>query len=249
MKSIYFTIFFALSVTISAKAQTNLKSQIPTKKRYAPIEVLNEQFGIRLYEKLNGRIGGDSVRNDCKGYACTGWVNDYYVDGSLLHRGYYDKGKLTIYKNYYPNGQLESDFRTVDDIRGLMTKFYASGQKKSFVKYVRDSPIIWEDYYENGKLEYREEFHKSFEYYLEQSSYYENGNLESQTLLENKKKLVFTKKDYFENGKVKYEGELHYDRNMLDYVKKGKWISYNQDGTAEKEELFINGVLEKEKSL
>ncbi|MCI5055791.1 MAG: hypothetical protein MRY83_06760 [Flavobacteriales bacterium] len=249
MDKIITLLFATYLLQITAIGQTNLQKQIPQKKRYTPFEVLEDQYGIRIYDKLNTRTGGDSVRNDCKGYACTGWINDYYTDGGLLHRGYYDGGKLTIYKNYFPNGQLETDFRTIDDIRSLKTKYFSSGQKKSFVKYVKDSPIMWEDYYENGQLEYKEQFHKSFEYYLEQSSYFENGELESQLLLENKKKLIFTKKEYFENGKLKYSGELVYDRNMLDYVKKGKWLSYDSEGKPVKEELFVNGVLEKEKEL
>ncbi|MBK9288321.1 MAG: hypothetical protein IPN38_11720 [Flavobacteriales bacterium] len=29
------------------------------------------------YEPLNATLGGDSVRN-CKGYGCSGWVEDHY---------------------------------------------------------------------------------------------------------------------------------------------------------------------------
>src|SRR5689334_12695522 len=69
--------------------------------------VYDSTYGINIYEALNMNTGGDSTRNDVKGYALQGWMEDFYPDGKVLHKGYYIDGQLKAYKNFYPNGQLE----------------------------------------------------------------------------------------------------------------------------------------------
>ena len=76
------------------------------------VAMIDSVYGINKYEDLNQRLGGDSVRNDKKGYAAIGWIKDFYPNGKVLHKGYYIEGQLKIYKNYFPNGQLERQFRT-----------------------------------------------------------------------------------------------------------------------------------------
>jgi len=54
---------------------------------------------IEIYDKFNKIIGGDSVRF-CEKHKCSGWIKDYYTNGKLKHKGFYENGKLTtVYSN------------------------------------------------------------------------------------------------------------------------------------------------------
>lgn len=208
--------------------------------------LVDDIYGITIYEPLNYRLGGDSIRHDRKGYASRGWIEDFYPNGKLLHRGYYSEGQLKIYKNYYPTGQLERSYRTLDNYRSSVDKYYKDGTLKSRVLYKEGYVLKWEDYYPTGKLEYLEEFHKSLDYYIVKKSFFENGQLES--LLElNPKKKVFISQEYFENGILKEEGKIVFNTAMYDYRKIGKWVIFDQNGKMIKEELYDKGVLSKEK--
>jgi len=237
-----------LSILITstlAYAQPDLESQVPHDKKYDK-SVVDETYGIQMYEALNMSLEGDSVRME-NGYAVNNWKEDYYEDGTLLHRGYYIDGQLKVYKNYYPNGQIEREFKNIDGFRSLQKKYYKDGTMKSEVKYMEGAALLWIDYYANGNMEYYEEYHKSFLYHIAKRSYYESGQAES--LLERVKKLNFTQSDYYENGKNKQEGTLSYDMNAYDYYRTGKWTYYSESGKATKEETYNNGKVSKTKDL
>ncbi len=207
----------------------SLHTMICQNQSFTYEQVMNPRYGINFYDALNFRIGGDSVRK-CNGYACRGWIKDYYDSGQLLHLGYYMEGQLRNYKNFYPSGSLEREFKILDDFRSLLTVYYADGKVKSYVKYMKSSPVLWQDYYANGNLEYYEEYDKKVEYYVAQKFYYENGNPKSILELTDKKKLYYTKKEYYENGQLKEYGSVFYNTSMLDYEKKGVWIRLDESG-------------------
>ena len=118
MKSIILLSLFLISAV--SYAQIDLESQVPQEKKYDN-SIVDETYGIQLYEPLNMVLEGDSVRME-NGYAVNNWKEDFYNDGTLLHRGYYIDGQLKVYKNYYPNGQIEREFK-----------------KKKRVGYLRDA--------------------------------------------------------------------------------------------------------------
>ena len=244
MKSIILLILFFISAI--SYAQIDLESQIPQEKKYDK-SIVDDTYGIQLYEPLNMVLEGDSVRME-NGYAVNNWKEDYYQDGALLHRGYYIDGQLKVYKNYYPNGKIEREFKNIDGFRSLQKKFYADGTLKSEVKYMEGSALLWIDYYANGNMEFYEEFHKSFLYHNTKKSYYETG--QEETVLERVKKLNFTQNDFYLDGKNKKKGTLTYDLNAYDYYKTGKWIYFNETtGEATKEEIYNNGKVAKTKDL
>ncbi|MFQ5334680.1 MAG: toxin-antitoxin system YwqK family antitoxin [Flavobacteriales bacterium] len=239
---IIITVFVGLCVS----GQDYIKKQLPTPIKYDPTEIIDSIYGITLYEKLNFRLGGDSVRN-CGGYACEGWIEDHYKDGSMNHRGYYVDGHLKIYKNYFPNGQLERDFRIIDDYKSIMRIYYKDGTLKSEIRYNGKDAYKWQDFYSNGQLEYYEEYNKGMDYYVAQKSYFKDGKPENILELDNKKKRIFLKKEYYPNGQVKEEGILQYSMDLFDYRKVGKWSSYNEDGKLIKDTFYENGKIHKEK--
>lgn len=228
-------------------SQNNLHKQLPQEVKYNPNEVVDSTYGITIYERLNFRIGGDSVRN-CKGYACNGWVEDYYESGQLLHKGYYTEGHVKIYRNYYPSGNLERVFNVIDDFKSVMKIYYNNDTLKSQIKYIGSNASKWEDYHSNGYLAYYEEYNRGMDYHISQKSYYETGKPEILFELVNKKKLLYTKKEFYPTGTPKLEGEAQYSESLLDYIRTGTWKYYDEKGKLVKQEEYINGKVESEKS-
>lgn len=200
-------------------------------------KIYDARYGITLFDKLNFRTGGDSVRK-CNGYACRGWMKDYYDDGSIMHQGFYVDGQLKNFKNFFPNGGVEREFKILDDFRSVLTVYYPTGQLKSEIKYSKSSPVLWQDYYMNGNPEYYEEYDRNIEYYVAQRFYYENGSPKSTLEIENKKKLQYIRKEYFENGTIKAQGTMVYNSSQLDYQKKGLWTEFDESGKQIKQEEF-----------
>ena len=210
--------------------------------------VIDPVYGIEMYESLNHELGGDSIRYGYKKKLMRGWYEDYYPNAQLLHRGYYIDGHLKMYKNFYPNGQLERGFKAQDNIRSVVEKFYQNGSVKSKVIYKDGLAFKWEDYYSNGNMEYYEEFNKSLDYYVMRQTYYKSGQLQTQLHLIKPSKKLYDSVEYFEDGAVKKKGQMGFSENLWDYLKIGKWLTYDKSGKLTKEELFINGKLNKEKS-
>ncbi len=233
---LFLIIVIAFGPISHAQVTSKLDKQIKKKKTYSE-DVIDEVYGITMYEKLNPMLDGDSTRM-CSGYACNGWVTDKYDNGNIIHKGYYVDGQLKVYKNFYPDGTLEREFKGVNTFSALSKLFYPSGTIKSEVKYVEATPMVWSDYYENGQLEYYEEYHKSFDYHIAKRSYYKDGKPESLFEMVNKKKLEYTQNDFYSAGAKKLEGVLIYDKKIYDYRKIGTWKFYTESGSVEKKETF-----------
>lgn len=229
-------------------AQSLFKSQIPDEKKYET-SIVDPEYGITIYEKLNINLSSDSVRM-CGSYACQNWKEDYYVTGKLLHKGFYIDGQLRSYKNYYPNGQLERDFRSVDNFASTMKLYYENGQLKSDIKYKQgDNAVSWIDYYPDGKIKLQEQKVKNKDYYEFQKYFFSNGNPESELLLTDKKKLIYNYLEYHDNGKLKVEGTKYFDTNTKQYIPDLFWRYYDSNGKPVKEETYDKGSKINEKNL
>jgi len=202
-----------------------------------------------MYEKLNMMLGGDTVRNDQNGYAANGYLEDFYTTGQLLHKGFYVDGQLKVYKNYYPNGKVERNFRLVDLRKSKMDIFYKDGTPKSKIVYIGSEALRWEDYYPNGTLEFIEVYDKNFQYYIEKANYFENGTPENTLVLENKKKLLYTQTYYHSNGQIKELGQMKYNKTEFDYQNIGVWKVFDKNGAPIKEVKYANGNVISEKKL
>jgi antitoxin component YwqK of YwqJK toxin-antitoxin module len=238
MKKLSFILAAAvLSGTVAnAQVTADLQSQIKKDKLYTSADV-DEVYGVNLYEGLNPMLEGDSTRM-CDGYACNGWQTDKYDNGNVIHKGYYVEGQLKIYKNYYPDGTLEREFKSLNTFSAKSKLYHKNGQMKSEVTYVNAAPLIWQDFYDNGQLEYYEEYHKSFDYHIAKRTYYKNGKPESLFEMINKKKLEYSQNDYYSVGQKKVEGELIYDKKIYDYRKIGTWKFYAENGSLDKKESY-----------
>jgi antitoxin component YwqK of YwqJK toxin-antitoxin module len=229
-------------IFIATIAPAQLFKQLPQNTGYDAAIVVDAYYGIKMYEKLNFMIGGDSVRNNKKGYSCQGWVEDTYQSGSIIHKGYYEDGQLKTYKNFYENGVIERSFKVVDFKRCNMQLFYADGKLKSDITYYDGSPQLWTDYYANGQIEYQEENSKDMEYLILRKSFSLDGNPQEIFELIDKKKKIYSKKEYNENLKLQAEGFMKFNSAMVDYQKNGDWKVYDENGNV-KEEKWVNGEI------
>lgn len=204
-------------------------------------DVYDSAYGITAYENLNMGTGGDSTRNDAKGYAAQGWVEDFYPDGKTLHKGYYIDGQLKAYKNYFPNGQLEREYKMTDLNKSSMAVYYEDGKMRSNILYSGGNILKEEDYYPSGQLEYMEEYDKKGEYYVMRKFFAPNGKPTSTLELTDAKKKLYISKEYYENGNVKEEGQMIYNAGIGDYQKNGKWKYYDENGKLKEEKTFARG--------
>jgi antitoxin component YwqK of YwqJK toxin-antitoxin module len=234
-------LILASVASISLVAQNNFKKQLPEQIKYTA-SIVDETFGITIYEKLNLDLGGDSVRKE-GGYVVQNWKEDFYENGQLLHKGFYIDGQLKVYKNYYPDGQLERDFVNVDGYHSKCTLYFPNGKIKSQVTYYEGAPLVWSDYFDNGNIQYYEEYDKKMLFHIAKRSYYKNGQAESLMELIDKKKLTYTQNEFYETGNKRVVGSLIYDMNVFDYYKTGKWIYFGNSGAPTKEELYNNGKI------
>lgn len=214
--------------------------QIPVPVKYNEAKVVDPTYGITMYEKLNFYTGGDSVRNDKKGYAVQGWLDDVYETGQILHKGFYEDGHLKLYKNFYSNGNVERSFKQVDFKRCNLQLFFPDGKLKSDITYYDGHEQVWTDYYPNGQIEYTEENSKSMEYLIFRKSYAEDGKPQELFEMIDPKKKIYSKKEYYENGKIKAEGTMKYSPANIDYQKDGAWKEYDESGKVENQK-WVNG--------
>ncbi len=243
----HFLILFTFSSYFCSSQNQNLEKKITPTLTYKVSYAIDSLYGITLFEALNHRLGGDSIRFE-NGRASNGWKKDYYETGELLHKGFYVDGKLKIYSNFYSNGDVERIFNTVDDFKSTMKIYYKGDILKSHIKYVGESSRKWQDYYPNGSLEYYEEYHRSGDYYITEKWYYNTGQLKSLFILTDKKNIKYLKKEFYEDGTVKTEGQFFYSKSMMDYLKTDTWKHFNKTGKLTKEQVYFFGKLDKETS-
>ncbi|MES2836497.1 MAG: hypothetical protein V4667_03155 [Bacteroidota bacterium] len=242
-----FFISFGISTTF-AQEDTGLidKSSLPHADVYEAKLVVDSVYGITMYEKLNKSTGGDSIRKK-HGRVANAWIEDFYTSGKLLHKGYYHDGQLKVYKNYYENGNLERNFRAVDDFKSNVKLYYSDGNLKYNADYKGGIEVKTTQYYSNGKMEFEEVLDKSTDFFSKRINYFENGNLEKEIVLKDKKKMLFTCKEYYVSGILKEEGFLFYNSVMSDYQKDGLWKLYDNAGKLIAEQTYTKNEMIAEK--
>ena len=195
---------------------------------------------LNAYEALNKALGGDSVRL-CGGYPCIGWVEDHYPAGGLKHRGYYDGGKLTVYKNFHPDGGVEREFRALDAVKCVLRTYHLNGQLRSEARYVDGISVAYQDHYVDGKLRYAEERHRSEPYFIRMDLFAADGHAISTLHLVDKKRVQFEQKDYHPGGALRAEGHARYDPTRMDTQRVGTWTYYDTTGAVTRREDYQDG--------
>lgn len=201
-------------------------------------------LSIKEYDKLVTIMGGDSVRLNTNGQKATGFFKDLYPSGRLKHKGYYDNGRIiTMFTNYYENGQIERTFKSKTETKGTLEVFYPSGQLMSHVEWDNGESNLWQDYYPQGQTEFTEEFSRSGEYYLYMRFYFEDGKPQILFELIDEKQRLYSYKEFYPNGQVKECGQKMFNANLNDYPMEGKWSYYDENGKLTLEEEYTKGQL------
>lgn len=195
-------------------------------------QIIDEDYGIELFDKYNVLIKGDSLRLDDKGLPCQGWVKDNYENGKVLHVGYYVDGLLRYYKNYYPSGVQERSFKYSGFKSGALKKFFPNGKIRSEYEFKNGAVSNETHFHQSGSLVFVEKYHSRSKHLVHRSSYYENGLVEFSLQLLNKKTKSYVFKRYYENGYLQEEGELVYKPLLADFQKTGIWNEYDINGSA-----------------
>jgi len=240
-------VFIPLCIFLNATAQENFKGQVAHEKVYDLKDIYDSTYGIQLFDKFNSAMGGDSVRKTLQGYMCNGFVQDHYKNGALLHKGFYTDGQLTMYSNYYPNGQEERTFKAVTERKSEMKKYFESGKIKSVVDFYDGNAISYHDFYENGNPAYVEEYDKKHERLLQRCSFFQDGKPENLFMpITEKAPIVYAHKEYFPGGvQVKEEYQMVYSSNALDYIKEGEDKVYDEKGTLVSDVQYVDGQVNK----
>jgi antitoxin component YwqK of YwqJK toxin-antitoxin module len=195
---------------------------------------------LGAYEAFNPRTGGDSLRL-CGAFPCSGWVEDKYLNGQAMHRGYYHEGRLLSYKNFHPNGQVEREFKQVDDVRSSLRTWHANGQLRSETRYADGTVVAYEDHYVSGQLRYAEERHRKEPCFTRLELYAADGTPISLLRLVDKGKLEVEQKEFHPGGLLRSLGRARYNRQRMDTQRIGTWTYFGPDGAKVREEDYIDG--------
>ena len=79
---------FSFFLVLSTMAQNDLTDKKHYHDTYIADSIIDKEYGITMYEKLNMMLGGDTVRNDQNGYAANGFVEDYFTTGNCYIKGF-----------------------------------------------------------------------------------------------------------------------------------------------------------------
>ncbi len=201
----------------------------------------NVEEPMLYYEHFNAFTEGDSVRK-CNKKPCNGLIKDYYENGALKHKAFYQNGRITNgYENYYDNEQVERKFVLINSGSAELTVYYKDGTMRSKVEYRKKNAIKWIDYYPNGNLEFIEEYDNNMEYYIKYNFYFMNGKPQSLLEIVDKDKRIYTSKVYYKNGQLKEEGLRQLNASLGDYVRIGEWKFYDDQGNLTSTQDFYKG--------
>jgi len=195
---------------------------------------------LSRYDRLNPQVGGDSLRL-CPGGPCSGWVEDRYADGALRHRGMYDEGRLVVYRNLFPDGTLEREFKQQDAIKSVMRTYHRNAKLRSETRFANGSAFEYRDYYMDGTLRYAEERHRKEPYFLRMDLFSPRGEPISLLSLVDRKRVEFELKEFYPGGHLRSEGRARYDPRRMDSQRIGTWKYYAPDGSVEREEDYVAG--------
>lgn len=228
MKQKLVFLLFCLSA-LALNAQ-RFADQIPQIKRFKQAEVLDSVKGIAIYDKLIAALGGDSVKYNKQGYNIQGWNEEYYLNGNILHKGYYVDGKIKVFKNYYENGQLERSFVNPDPLHANLNLYFENGQPRRRIAYYDSRPQKSYEYYESGLPKLAEEKEKDLKYTTSLKEWDVNGQLVRELEMVDLKEKKFKSTLYYSSGTIKEQGLYKLANDGVTLEKSGTWQYFDEKG-------------------
>lgn len=195
---------------------------------------------ITTYEVMNPALGGDSVRT-CDAVPCSGWLEDRYADGALLHRGHYAQGRLTAYSNFRSGGQLERTFAVLETGAGELTLYDDNGVLRSKVIYIRGDAFHIRDFYPNGQLRFEEIKHPTDPYSVLIDLFEQDGTPIRTTRVIDPANAIIEYKEYWSNGRLRMEGCSRFDPRKFKPERIGEWRSFADSGILVSTTSYVEG--------
>ncbi len=158
-----------------------------------------------------------------------------------MHRGYYEQGRLSVYRNYHPAGGLEREFRSSDALTSVLRSSHASGNLRSETRYRYGRVGVYQDGYLTGARRFAEERHRTEPYYLRMDLYNDDGTPVSLLQLVDRKRVEFVLREYFPDGSLKCEGRARYVPSRMDTQRIGTWSYYDEAGGMLRQEDYRDG--------
>lgn len=202
---------------------------------------------LNSYGNYVPQLGGDSVRA-CGQFPCTGWVEDRYPNGQLKHRGYYDSGRLTLYKTYHPNGVLEREYKPIDEVKSVMRTWHRNGLQRSETRFAKGEIYAYEDRYVSGQLRYVEERHRSEPYFTRMELFAATGEPISILRIVDRAAAEVEQEEYYPGGTLRSKGRSRYSSIRMDSQRVGTWTYFNAEGRKVREEDYIDGKVHAERT-
>lgn len=193
---------------------------------------------IEVYNNLIDFLPTDSVRHNNDGSLVEGWKEDHYPTGKPLHKGFYKKGKLLLFKNFYENGLCERSLNSPDPLHHEIDLFYENGNVNKQTFYYNSNIKKVCEFYSNSIPKSKIEYDKEGKFIVFKLTWFPNGALESELKLIEPKSKKYSEKHYYDNGFIKEEGNLLFSLESKLYKKNGIWNLYDNDGKNKKSVNF-----------
>jgi antitoxin component YwqK of YwqJK toxin-antitoxin module len=206
-------------------------------------DVESLEYGIILYDQYANFQKKPNIRKGTNSNPINGKKEDLSSNNLLLHKGYYQDGKLRGYTNYFQNESIEREYKYKADGTGDLFIYYLNGYTKSVQRYYNFEAYHWEDYYENGQLAYMETKGKKngIPELIQENNY--NGKTITQIEISDNKNKKYIQTMNWPNGKISEQGELFYNEDLEDFRKDGRWVTYNQNEQVTSEIIYQKGSL------
>ena len=206
-------------------------------------EIEHPEKGIIIYDQYNPVLEGEKLRYDYDMHMVEGKQTDFYNNTKVLHEGTYKEGRLKSYKNFFPNEQIERQFKFKNEGEGEMKIFYINGQLKSRVKYSETREYQKEVYDIDGTILHFELNHKKSFYPIKKSVKFEDGSSKEEIELVNEDSLIYLQKNYSSSGNIISSGKMMYNEKFGNFIKEGEWNKYNDSGEVISEIVYENGKI------
>ncbi len=240
---IKFYLLLGFTFLIGGLAQAQSITEIPSTDVFSPDfeEVESMEYGIILYDQYANFNPEPKIRKKANGEPVNGKVEDLSSNNLLIHKGYYQDGKLRGYTNYFPNESTEREYKYKADGVGDLYVFFLNGYTRSVQKYYNFAVYHWEDYYDNGQLAYVESKGKKTGIpELIQENNYQGVTVKKIEISDNKN-LKYIQTITLGNGKLSEQGELVYIEEIQDFRKDGRWVTYDKTEQVTSEIVYQKG--------
>lgn len=237
LKYIFLLLALCLGLLMPAQKKQSTKVTKVLLKKYTQAEVLDSIEGIKIYNKLIAALNGDSTRLDKDGSLAQGWREDYYINGKLLHKGFYKDGKLDLFRNFYENGKNERVMASLDPTRVNIDVYYDNGNQRKQTNYYNAFPQKISEFYVTGLLKTLEEYDNVKKQLTRKKTWYASGQTESEMTWDPRSKKYLIK-TYHPNGKIHESGQIVFSSEKNEFFKSGIWTIIDEEGKNKHIEKF-----------